>query len=100
MSITYALKNPVRLGGIVALSGTIIGKPEDWVTRKGSLGATPVYLAWGDRDTYYAVERTERDVKALQERGAEVRSSSRFLRRVGKWGPGGGADDALCMFVF
>ncbi|KAM0751062.1 alpha/beta-hydrolase [Meredithblackwellia eburnea MCA 4105] len=79
LAMTYALKNPCRLGGIVALSGSIVGNPEDWTSHSednGGLGGhptldgTPCYIAWGEADRYYEVLRTERDVKALHECGA------------------------------
>lgn len=35
-------------------------------------GEKKVYLGWGDGDRYYRKERTERDRKVLEERGAEV----------------------------
>ncbi|KAL8290268.1 hypothetical protein RQP46_003207 [Phenoliferia psychrophenolica] len=73
MALTYALQHSTRFGGIVALAGSIIGKSEDWT--KGtthSLDGTPIYLSWGSADPYYNNERTETDVKALEERGGRV----------------------------
>lgn len=76
LALTHILRHPTRLGGVLALAGSIIGKAEDWTTvttgDAHNLHGTPVYVAWGSADPYYNVERTEVDVKAIQERGGRV----------------------------
>lgn len=72
LALTYALAHPRRYGGILALSGSVLGVPEDWPAQEGGLEGTKLYIAWGDKDRFRGMERAEEEVKAFGERGAEV----------------------------
>jgi phospholipase/carboxylesterase len=53
LAMTYALKYPRRYGGIISLSGHILGTPSDYpATKASTLEGTPVYIAWGSQDRY------------------------------------------------
>lgn len=53
----YAARHPARYGGVVGLSGGLIGenvKPELY---SGSLEGTPVFIGAGDQDPWFDLER-------------------------------------------
>ncbi|SCZ90555.1 BZ3500_MvSof-1268-A1-R1_Chr1-3g02062 [Microbotryum saponariae] len=72
LALIYALSHPDKpLGGVLALSGSIIGAPEDFPgTEMDPL--MPIYIGWGDEDRYYRPSRVEKDVEGLKARGGKV----------------------------
>ncbi len=82
----YAARNPVRYGGIFALSGGLIGPPGtvfghkadlvsprvDLVSHKADLGGTPVLLGCGDPDPHIPRDRVEETAEILNRMGAHV----------------------------
>ncbi|HYF65259.1 MAG TPA: dienelactone hydrolase family protein, partial [Herpetosiphonaceae bacterium] len=68
----WAARNARRLGGVVALSGGLIGPdgtPRDYA---GSLAGTPVLLGCSDRDAHIPAERVEESAAVFQRLGASV----------------------------
>ena len=72
LSLEYAARNPRRYGGIVGLSGGLIGPfgtPRDY---PGSLDGTPVFLGCSDRDPHIPLERVQESTEVLTRMGADV----------------------------
>jgi predicted esterase len=73
LALEFAARNARRYGGIVGLSGALIGP--DGVQRHdaGSLAGTPVFLGCGDRDPHIPGHRVVAAADALKDLGAEVK---------------------------
>ena len=76
LAAEYAVQNPQRYGGVIALSGALIG-PEgaidmDPAAYTGTLDGTPVFLGCSDQDPYIPLERVEETADLLQALGGEV----------------------------
>ncbi len=69
LALEYAARYPRRYGGIVGLSGALIGPDETAREPTGSLAGTPVFLGCSDVDPHVPRER--------------VRTAADFLRRLG-----------------
>lgn len=68
----YAARNARRYGGIIALSGGLIGPRGTPREYPGSLAGTPVFLGCSDVDPHIPVWRVEETAAVLEEMGAEV----------------------------
>jgi predicted esterase len=71
----------VRLGGIVAFSGGLIGPPGTPRDYPGSLAGTPVFLGCSDRDPHIPRERVDESARVLTALGGEV--TERIYPRMG-----------------
>jgi predicted esterase len=72
LSIEYAARNARRYGGVVTLSGGLIGPdgtPRDYA---GSLDGTPVFLGCSDVDVHIPRERVEESARIMERLGGEV----------------------------
>lgn len=72
LALEFAARNARRYGGIVGLSGALIGPdgtPRDY---KGSLAGTPVFLGCSDVDFHVPKERVDQTADVLKNLGAEV----------------------------
>jgi len=72
LATTYAAQNPQRYGGVVGLSGGLIGPEGTTFEYKGSLDGTPVFLGCSDQDPYIPQERVHETADVLQALDAEV----------------------------
>lgn len=81
LAAEFAARNARRYGGVVALSGGLIGNgqrqgvdpPADKLFEyPGSLHGTPVFLGCSDRDPHIPVERVYATGEAFEQLGAEV----------------------------
>ena len=77
----FAARNPRRYGGVVALSGGLIGNeqlqavdpPADKVLDyDGDLAGTPVFLGCSDVDAHIPLVRVEHSAEAFEKMGADV----------------------------
>lgn len=68
----YAARQGGRFGGVVALSGGVIGDRVERGRYAGSLDGTPVFLGCSDVDPYIPVERVHETAALFRELGAEV----------------------------
>ena len=68
----YAARNARRYGGVVALSGGLIGPDGTEFEYDGSMGGTPAFLGCGDQDPHIPVERVEETALVFANRDADV----------------------------
>jgi phospholipase/carboxylesterase len=68
----YAARNPRRYGGIVALSGGLIGETVDPEAFGGSLEGTPAFVGCSDVDPHIPVERVHVTTEVLERLDADV----------------------------
>ncbi len=59
LATEYAARHPQRYGGVVGLSGGLIGPEGTSFDYEGTLDGTPVFLGCSDQDPYIPVERVE-----------------------------------------
>jgi len=81
LTLEFAARNARRYGGVVGLSGGLIGPdgtPRDYA---GSLAGTPVFLGCSDIDPHIPKERVEESAEVLQRLGGDV--TARLYPRMG-----------------
>ncbi len=72
LSLEYVARNAKRFGGVVGLSGGLIGPegtPRDYA---GSLDGTPVFLGCSDVDFHIPLARVHESAQVLKELGGDV----------------------------
>jgi len=72
LTLEFVARNARRYGGVVGLSGGLIGPdgtPRDYT---GSLVGTPVFLGCSDKDPFVPKERVESSAAILQKLGGDV----------------------------
>jgi predicted esterase len=72
LSLEFAARNAKRFGGVVGLSGGLIGPPGTPRDYPGSLSDTPVFLGCSDRDPHIPLERVKETTEVLTRMGAKV----------------------------
>jgi predicted esterase len=75
LSLEFAARNARRYGGVVGLSGALVGPPGAPRSLKGSLAGTPVYLGCSDRDFHIPLSSVEESAEILGRQGARVTKS-------------------------
>ena len=68
----YAARNARRYGGIVALSGGLIGPEGTPRAYDGSLDGTPAFVGCSDRDPHIPLERVRETTETLEALDADV----------------------------
>jgi predicted esterase len=72
LTLEFTARNARRYGGVVALSGGLIGPdgtPRNYV---GSLDDTPVFLGCSDVDSHIPVKRVSESAEVMRRLGAQV----------------------------
>mgnify|MGYP002760902190 FL=1 len=72
LATTYAAQTPQRYGGVVGLSGGLIGPDGASFDYEGSLDATPVFLGCSDQDPYIPRARVAETADVLRALNADV----------------------------
>jgi phospholipase/carboxylesterase len=72
LTLEFAARNARRYGGIVGLSGALIGPADTPRDHAGSLAGTPVFLGCSDIDPHVPKEYVDRTVDVLGRLGGEV----------------------------
>jgi predicted esterase len=72
LSLEFAARNSRRWGGVVALSGGLIGPPGTPRDYAGSFAGSPVFLGCSDRDPHIPKERVDESAQVFQRMGAAV----------------------------
>jgi phospholipase/carboxylesterase/glyoxalase family protein len=72
LSLEFAARNARRYGGLVGLSGGLIGPDGTPRNYRGSLAGTPVFLGCSDVDFHIPKERVTHSAEVLRRLGGEV----------------------------
>ena len=72
LTLEFAARNAKRYGGLVGLSGALIGPDETPRNYRGSLAGTPVFLGCSDVDFHVPKERVDQTAQVLRNLGGEV----------------------------
>lgn len=72
LTLEFAARNARRYGGIVGLSGGLIGPSGTPRSYAGSFAGTPVFLGCSDRDPHIPRERVDETADVLRRMKAEV----------------------------
>jgi predicted esterase len=72
LALEYAARHAQRFGGLVGLSGGLIGPPNTPRDYPGSLAGTPVFLGCSDVDFHIPRERVEESEQVLTRMGGQV----------------------------
>lgn len=72
LATEFAARHPQRYGGVIGLSGGLIGETVDSANYSGSLQQTPVFLGCSDRDPHIPQERVDLTKNVFQQLEADV----------------------------
>ena len=72
LATEFAARNARRYGGVVALSGGLIGPEGTSRDYDGSVDGTPVFVGCGDQDQHIPVERARETATVFRELDADV----------------------------
>lgn len=72
LALEYAARNPQRYGGVIALSGGLIGPIGTAFDYAGSLAGTSVFLGCSDVDFHIPLERVHESTAAMRTLGGDV----------------------------
>lgn len=72
LATEFVARHPTRYGGLIALSGGLIGESIQKDKYEGDLGGTPYFVGCSDVDPHIPVERVDESVEVLRKLGADV----------------------------
>lgn len=72
LSTEFVARHPARFGGLIALSGGLIGESVQSENYKGDLNGTPYFVGCSDVDPHIPVKRVDKSVEVLEKLGANV----------------------------
>lgn len=72
LSLEYAARHARRYGGVVALSGGLIGPDDTPRNYPESFDGTPIFLGCSDVDFHIPAERVRESARVLEKMGADV----------------------------
>jgi predicted esterase len=72
LALEFAARNAKRYGGVLGLSGALIGPDDAPRNYSGSLAGTPVFLGCSDMDFHVPRERVDQTAEVLRRLGGEV----------------------------
>jgi predicted esterase len=68
----YAVRHAGRYGGVIGLSGGLIGPPGTEWNFDGDMAGTPIFLGCSDVDAHIPIERVEESAAVFERMGAAV----------------------------
>lgn len=68
LALDYAARHPMRYGGVIGLSGGLIGQ----TAYAGGLDGTPIFLGCSDADFHIPLERVDESAAIFEALGADV----------------------------
>lgn len=74
LTLEFAARNAQRFGGVVGLSGGLIGPEVRADAYRGSFDRTPVFLGCSDSDIHIPKERVLQTAEVFERMGADVRT--------------------------
>jgi len=74
LALEFAVRHPRRYGGVVGLSGGLIGPPGTTWTASSSFEGTPVFLGCSDVDGHIPASRVLESAEVFRRAGGEVTS--------------------------
>lgn len=72
LATEFAARHPQRYGGVIGLSGGLIGESIDPANYNGSLQQTPVFLGCSDRDPHIPQERVDLTEQVFRQLEADI----------------------------
>ncbi len=72
LALEYAARHARRWGGVIVLSGGLIGPPGTPRDYPGSFAGTPIFLGCSDVDAHIPVERVHESAEVVRRMGANV----------------------------
>lgn len=73
LTAEFSIRNPQRYGGVMVLSGGLIGPPgTNWEDVAGTLDGTPVFLGCSDMDSHIPASRVLESEEVFRKLGAGV----------------------------
>lgn len=72
LALEFAARNARRYGGVVALSGGLIGPAGTPRNYQGSLASTPIFLGCSDVDSHIPLARVHESTEVLRKLGGDV----------------------------
>jgi predicted esterase len=72
LALEFAARNAVRYGGVVGLSGGLIGPDDASRDYEGSLDSTPIFIGCSDVDPHIPLYRVEETADVLSRLGGDV----------------------------
>ena len=72
LTLEYAARHAQRYGGVIGLSGGLIGPEGTPRNYAGSFSSTPIFLGCGDVDFHIPLERVRETTRALRQLGGAV----------------------------
>lgn len=72
LALEFAARNARRYGGVIGLSGALIGPDDAPRDYAGSLAGTPIFLGCSDTDFHVPRERVDQTAEVLRHLGGEV----------------------------
>jgi predicted esterase len=72
LATEFVARHPAKYGGLIALSGGLIGDTVHPEKYEGDLGGTPYFVGCSDADPHIPVERVDESVEIMKKLGAQV----------------------------
>jgi phospholipase/carboxylesterase len=72
LSLEFAARNAAKYGGVIALTGGLIGQTLNLNNYKGEFNGTPILITTGDSDPHVPVDRVYESEGILTKMGADV----------------------------
>lgn len=73
LALEFVARHAQKLGGVVALTGGLIGDKIYKENYSGDFSGTPVFIGTGDPDPHVPVDRVKESVRILEEMNTKVR---------------------------